>query len=341
MSKRETPPSAPSENQSDRVGDALKKLTLDVTKSREAVKYLNGHEELMQFADRIQVELESKRLNMTKQQLEELTREANFRALDLRLASVEAQVFQGQLDALTQRYRALEHVAATKNSRVPDWAKPYVESIQSGWESVYEGSRGLFSMVGGFFGRSWESSKDVLKSMKGFFFGALKGDIGKSIPFFGPQIAQWAEREYFQESILTGIRQAVKDKKIPGLTVTLNESSWNKTDSNALIKKLKLHDPNNPNMEAVANDYARLFIEDQAKTMKVSATKPQKLEVTASGLEQATFVKPFSVAAAPAAAPVAPAAPSPAPAAPAAAPTITGTPPAAPQTPAPANPPKQ
>ena len=326
-----TPPpetkSAPSENPPDRVGDALKKLTLDVTKSKEAVKGLAGHEELMQFADRIQVELESKRLNMTKQQLEELTREANFRALDLRIATVEAQVFQGQLDALTQRYRALEQVAAAKNSRVPEWARPMVEQAKSAANAVFENSKGLFSMIGGFFGKSWESSKDVLKSMKGFFFGALKGDIGKSIPFFGPQIAQWAEREYFQESILTGIRQAVKDKKIPGLTVTLNESSWNKTDSNALIKKLKLHDPKNPNMEAVANDYARLFIEEQAKTMKVPSEKPHKLEITASALEQATFVKPFAVAATPAAVSVAPAAS----AAPAAAPAPANTQPAAPQ----------
>jgi hypothetical protein len=206
------------------------------------------------------------------------------------------------LDTFDQRCKTLEEAAA-KPSYVPEWAKPMVESGKAVLNSAFENSKGTFAMIGGFFGKKWESSKDVLKSMKGFFFGALKGDIGKNIPFFGPQIARWAEREYFQESVLAGIRQAVKDKKIPNLIVTLDEASWNPTDSNALIKRLRLHDPApNADMQSTANDFARQFIEEQAKG--VTLEKPKKVVITASELEKATFVKPFSVAASPPTVPV-------------------------------------
>jgi hypothetical protein len=313
-SQKKSPAASP-EQQPDNVAEALKALTRDVTKPKEAMQGLKKHEERMRFAEAVQKELESKRLNMTKQQLEQLTREAKFLALEHRLATVETQAFQSQLDALEQRYKALEQAAAP-TSKAAEWFRSASENVQKTMHEVFEGSRELFTSIGRFFGKSWESSKDVLKSMKGFFFGMLKGDLGKSIPFFGPQIAQWAEREYFQESVLAGVRQAVKDKKIPRLSISLDEGSWNPTDSNALIKRLRLHDPSpTANMQDVANDFARQFIEEQAKSLK-SDQSTMQVVITASGLEKATFIKPFTVAAsAPAAAISAPpAAPAPAPA---------------------------
>jgi hypothetical protein len=268
----------------DSVRTALESLKKG-TQAPEAIKDIASVEDLRFMVAVLQNEVEKdKQLQMSEQQRGDLraaiidkTERIHYGVERYEDADIERDKYSmnTSLDTFDQRCKTLEEAAA-KPSYVPEWAKPMVESGKAVLNSAFENSKGTFAMIGGFFGKKWESSKDVLKSMKGFFFGALKGDIGKNIPFFGPQIARWAEREYFQESVLAGIRQAVKDKKIPNLIVTLDEASWNPTDSNALIKRLRLHDPApNADMQSTANDFARQFIEEQAKG--VTLEKPKKV----------------------------------------------------------------
>ncbi len=227
----------PPKTKQDRAGDALKILTADVTKSSDAVQLLTKHEELEALANSLQPELANKRLNMTKEQLERLTFDANLQALALRSQTIEEivaaskeedkdskkteglhrldaeQSVDGNISSLEQRYKTLEQYA----DRRPDWVRKTEGTATKAWQEFRKlpGVGDTLDWIGGMTGRTLNSAGDLWAWVKGAVLSSVaNGDFTKN-----KKVMDWANMKLNEEAVAEGIQFAVNKAK-KGQTIT-------------------------------------------------------------------------------------------------------------------------
>ncbi len=213
------------------VDAALKILTTDVNKSQDAVRLLSQHEELEELAQRLQPELANKRVNMTKEQLERLTFDANLQALNLKLQTIEKIVaaskgkdqeqkkteeeytreaeksVSDQISLLEQRFKTLEQYA----DRRPEWVKKTEGAASKAWQEFRKlpGVGSTLDWIGSMTGRTLSSAGDLWAWVKGAVLSSVaNGDFTKN-----KKVMDWANMKLNEEAVAEGIQFAVNKAK--------------------------------------------------------------------------------------------------------------------------------
>lgn len=234
--------------------------------------------ELARLAERIQ----SEKVDLSKEQREQLMLAVKIEALEQRLTETE-------ILALEERYKNLTQ-SAPKESSVPRWAQTATATMKELWEGFFNSSKGILSSIGGYLGITVpEKASDAWEYIRprgeNFLFGMLAGTLG-----WIPGAAEFFRRSIDIESAWNAIQLATKGAKVK-LDVTLNDL---KNEAKWLPLQTYLSQFPGKDIKEKVIQYVSLFISKERKA-KPDAT----ITVSMDALLDAQLTPSFAVKAAP------------------------------------------